>query len=73
MVLSPSVNFLSSASIFVKLTGEFTSLEEPSNDYAVVSVLDLLANGPDFIGSEKRIEPNYLMRKFRLPNAISIS
>jgi hypothetical protein len=47
MVLSPSANFLSSASISVKLTGEFTLLEEPSDDSAVVSVLDLLADGPE--------------------------
>jgi hypothetical protein len=35
----------------VKLTGEFTSLEEPADDsdFAVVAVF--LADGSDFIGS----------------------
>jgi hypothetical protein len=42
----------------MKLTGEFTSLEEPSDNSSVVSVLELLADGPGFTGSEKRIEPN---------------
>jgi hypothetical protein len=73
MVSSPSANFLSSVSISVKLTGEFTSLEEPSDYSEVVSVLDLLADGPGFVGSERRIEPNDPTRKFRLPNVRSIS
>jgi hypothetical protein len=73
MVSSPSANFLSYVSIFVKLTDEFTSLEEPSDDYAVVSILDLLADGPGFAGSERRIKPNDPTRKFRLPNVRSIS
>jgi hypothetical protein len=55
MVLSPSANFLSSVSISVKLTGEFTSLEEPSDNFDVVSVLDLLADGPCFAGSQIHI------------------
>jgi hypothetical protein len=60
MVLSPSVNFLFYVSISMKLTGEFTSLEEPSDNSDIVSVLDLLADGPGFAGSERRIEPNDL-------------
>jgi hypothetical protein len=73
MVSSPSANFLSSVSISAKLTGEFTLLEEPSDDSEIVSVLDLLADGPDFAGSEKRIEPSNPMQKFRLPIVKSIS
>jgi hypothetical protein len=73
MVSSPSANFLSFASIFAKLTDEFTSLEEPYDDSDVVSVLDLLADGPGFAGSERRIEPNDPTRKFRLPIVKSIS
>jgi hypothetical protein len=53
MVLSPSVNFPFYVSISMKLTGEFTSLEEPSNDSDVVSALDLLADRPGFAGSER--------------------
>jgi hypothetical protein len=41
----------------MKLTGEFTSLEEPFDDSDVVSILDLLANRPSFAESERRIEP----------------
>jgi hypothetical protein len=44
----------------MELTGEFTSLEEPSDDSDIVSVLDLVADGPDFAGSERRIEPSDL-------------
>jgi hypothetical protein len=73
MVLSRSVNFHSSASIFAKLTGEFTSLEEPSDDYDVVSILDLLADGPSFAESKRRIEPSDPTRKFRLSIIKSIS
>jgi hypothetical protein len=37
----------------MELTSEFTSLEERSDDSDVVSVLDLLADGPGFAGSER--------------------
>jgi hypothetical protein len=73
MVLSPSANFLSYVSIYAKLTGEFTSLEEPSDDSDVVSVLDLLADGPGFARSERRIEPSDPTQKFKLPIVKSIS
>jgi hypothetical protein len=53
MVSSPSANFLSSASISAKLTSKFTSLEEPYDDSDVISVLDLLADGPGFARSER--------------------
>jgi hypothetical protein len=58
MVSSPFAILLSSVPISAKLTGEFTLLEESSDDSDVVSVLDLLADGPGFAGSERRIEPN---------------
>jgi hypothetical protein len=63
--------FLSSAS--AKLIGEFTSLEEPSDDYVIATVSGSLADGSGFIGSERRIEPSDPMRKFRLPIDKSIS
>jgi hypothetical protein len=44
----------------VKLTGEFTSLEEPYDDFDIATVLDSLADGPGFAGSERRIEPKDL-------------
>jgi hypothetical protein len=44
----------------MKLTGEFTLLQEPSDDSDVVSVLELLADGPGFARSERQIEPNDL-------------
>jgi hypothetical protein len=73
MVSSAFANFLSSVSISAKLTGEFTSLEEPSDYFDIVSVLDLLAEGPGFAGSERRIKPSDPTRKFRLPIVKSIS
>jgi hypothetical protein len=57
----------------MELTDEFTSLEEPYDDSDIVSVLDLVAGEPGFTGSERRIEPSDLMRKFRLPIVKSIS
>jgi hypothetical protein len=57
----------------MELTGEFTSLEEPSDDSDIVSVLDLVADGPDFVGSERRIEPSDPTQKFKLPIVKSIS
>jgi hypothetical protein len=52
----PPMIFPSSTS--VKLIGEFTSLEEPSDDSDITIVLDSLANRPGFAGSERRIEPS---------------
>jgi hypothetical protein len=51
MVLSPSAIFLSS--VYVKLTGEFTSLEEPSDHSDIAIVLDSLADGPGFARSKR--------------------
>jgi hypothetical protein len=43
--------------VAVRLTGKFTSLEEPTDDPDTMIVLVLLADGPDFAGSERRVEP----------------
>jgi hypothetical protein len=45
---------------FSKLTGEFTSLEEPSDDSSVTSVLGLFAYESGFIESERQDEPDGL-------------
>jgi hypothetical protein len=51
----------------VKLTGEFTSLEEPTDDSDTAIVKVLLADGSDFVKSERQTEPKDPTRKFRLP------
>jgi hypothetical protein len=57
----------------MELTSEFTSLEEPSDDSYIASILDLVADGPGFARSERRIEPSDPTQKFRLPIIKSIS
>jgi hypothetical protein len=57
----------------VRLTDEFTSLEEPTDDLDTVILSVLLADGPDFVGSERRVEPEGPMWKLKLPNVSSIS
>jgi hypothetical protein len=57
----------------VKLTGEFTSQEQPTDDPDIVIVLVSLADGSSFAGSERRVEPEDPTRKFRLPIIRSIS
>jgi hypothetical protein len=54
------------SSAVVKLTGEFTSLEEPTDDPNIVTVLTLFADGSSFVGSEHRIAPKSPMQKLRL-------
>jgi hypothetical protein len=71
MVSPPPAIFPSSIS--ARLTSEFTSLEEPSDDYDIATVSGSLADGPDFAGSERRIEPSDPTRKFRLLIVKSIS
>jgi hypothetical protein len=66
-------DFSSLFSIVAKLTGEFTSLEEPTNHSYIAIVAVFLANGFDFVESERRVEPKEPMRKFRLPIIRSIS
>jgi hypothetical protein len=60
-------------SVIVKLTGEFTSLEEPTDDSDIAIVAVFAADGSDFVGSQRRIEPKELTQKFRLPIVRSIS
>jgi hypothetical protein len=43
--------------VAAKLTGEFTSLEEPTDDPDIVIVLILLTDRSDFAGSERRVKP----------------
>jgi hypothetical protein len=59
-------------SVVAKLTGEFTSLEEPSDDPDIVIVLVLLTDRSIFIGSKGRIEPESPTQKLRLPIVNSI-
>jgi hypothetical protein len=67
-----SLIFLGVFSIAVKLTVEFTSLEEPTDDPDIVIAFILLADGPDFAGSERRVEPKGPTLKLRLPIINSI-
>jgi hypothetical protein len=60
-------------SVIVKLTYEFTSLEEPTDDSDIAAIAVFPADRPYFVGSERRIEPKEPTRKFRLPNVKSIS
>jgi hypothetical protein len=69
VILSSSSIFSPVFSAVVKLTGEFISLEEPTDDPDTVIVLVSLANGSSFAGSERRVEPEDPMRKFRLPSS----
>jgi hypothetical protein len=41
----------------VKLTGKFASLEEPTDDSDIATVLASLADGSSETGSERPIEP----------------
>jgi hypothetical protein len=58
--------FFSFVSIIAKLTDEFTSLEEPTDDFDITIVAVFPADGSDFVESERRVEPKELTRKFRL-------
>jgi hypothetical protein len=44
-------------SVIAKLTGEFTLLEEPTDDSDIAIVVVFPTDGSDFIGSKRRIEP----------------
>jgi hypothetical protein len=55
------------------LTGEFTSLDEPTKVSVVATIVVVPADEPDFIGSERRIEPRDLTQKLKLPIIRSIS
>jgi hypothetical protein len=58
---------------FSRLTGEFTSLEEPSDDSSITSVSGLLADGSGFVESERRDEPDGPTKMLKLPTVNSIS
>jgi hypothetical protein len=59
--------------VVVKLTDEFTSLEEPTDDSDMAIVVVVPADGSDFVRSKRRIEPKEPTRKFRLSTVRSIS
>jgi hypothetical protein len=59
--------------ISLKLTGEFTLLEDPTDDSDMAAEVVSSTDGPDFVGSERRIVPKEPMRKLRLPIVKSIS
>jgi hypothetical protein len=73
MVSSSSLIFSPIFSVVAKLTDEFTSLEEPTDDSDIVIVAVLLAEGSDFVESERRIEQKDPTQKFRLPIVRSTS
>jgi hypothetical protein len=50
----------------VKLTGEFTSLQEPTDDSDIVIFLFWLVDESSFAGFERRVKPKDLTRMFRL-------
>jgi hypothetical protein len=56
-VLSGSSNSPCRFSITAKLTGEFASLEEPTDDPDLAIILVLLVDRPDFAGLERQVEP----------------
>jgi hypothetical protein len=55
------------------LTGEFTLLEEPSDDSIIAFVSVSLADGSGFIRSERQVEPEGPMKMFKLPIVSSTS
>jgi hypothetical protein len=57
----------------VKLTGEFTLLEEPTDDFDIVADAVFSPDGPDFVGSERRVIRKDSTQKLRLLIAKSIS
>jgi hypothetical protein len=52
-ILSGSSNFPCKFSVAAKLTGEFASLEEPTDDLDAVILSALPADGTDFVESER--------------------
>jgi hypothetical protein len=73
MVSSTSLIFPSRFSVVARLTSKFTSLEEPADDSDIAIVADFLADGSDFVGSERQIKPMDPTQKFKLPIARSTS
>jgi hypothetical protein len=58
---------------FSGLAGKFTSLEEPSDDSNISSILGLLADGSGFVEFKRRDEPNGPTTILKLPIVNSIS
>jgi hypothetical protein len=56
-ILSGSSNFPYKFSVAAKLTGEFASLEEPTDDPDVVILSALPTDRTDFVKSERRVVP----------------
>jgi hypothetical protein len=73
MISFSSLIFSSIFFVVVKLTGEFTLLEEPTDDSDIAAVTVFPTDGPDSVRSERRIEPKDPTQKFKLPNVRSIS
>jgi hypothetical protein len=71
-VSSGSSNFSCRFSVAARLTGEFASLEEPTDDPDLAIISVLLVDGPDFAGFERQVEPEGPTWKLRLPNVNSI-
>jgi hypothetical protein len=73
MFSSTSVILPYATSVATKLTGEFASLEELTDDSDNAIVLTSLADGSDETRSERQIKPKDPTRKFRLPIVKSMS
>jgi hypothetical protein len=56
-ISSGSSNFPSRFSVAVKLTSEFISLEEPTDDPDAIVLSAWPADGIGFVGYERRVEP----------------
>jgi hypothetical protein len=60
-------------SIGLKLTGEFTSLEDPTDEFDIAADAVSYVDGPDFVGSKRRIVPKDPTQKLKLSIVKSIS
>jgi hypothetical protein len=73
LISSSSSTVLSLFFVGLKLTGEFTSLEEPTKAFNFAAEAVFTVDGPEFMRSEMRTEPRDPMRKLRLLIVRSIS
>jgi hypothetical protein len=73
MISSSYSTVASIFSVVLKLTGEFTLLEVPTDDSDFAADAVFPADGPEFIGFERQIEPRDPTQKLRLPIVRSIS
>jgi hypothetical protein len=72
VVLLSSLIFALAFAAAAKLTGEFTLLEEPTDDPYIMIVLVLLADRSGFTGSDRQVELENPTQKLRLPIVNSI-